>query len=65
MQEVIPESAKFYNLLYGIWANLFPSTIVEQYADTFAFITICLTLFAGVAIMRFIFSPFLPKKRGK
>ena len=61
--EVIPESYRFYNLIYGIWSNLFPASIVEQYSATFAFITILLTIFAGCAIFRFIFSPLLPRRK--
>ena len=62
---VIPESYRFYNLIYSIWSNLFPASIVEQYADTFAFITIALTIFIGVALIRWLFSPFLPKNKKK
>lgn len=61
--EVIPESMRFYNLIYSIWSNLFPASVVEQYADTFAFLTIGLTIFLGVALFRYLFSPLLPRRK--
>lgn len=60
---VISESLRFYNLIYKLWAYIFPDSICEQYADMFVFLTVILCIFVVVALVRFIFSPFLPKRK--